>query len=80
MVTILQSQRDRYKERLAVAENTVMQLQQQIDHGEAVKQSLEADNLALYSKIRFLQSYSNSSGSSGSRQAVTDKKYISPKV
>jgi len=61
MVLILQSQRDRYKERLTVAESTVLKLQQVVDASAAMKASLESDNLALYSKIRFLQSYQGSS-------------------
>lgn len=39
------------------AENSVLKLQQQLDSAAAVKANLEADNLTLYSKIRFLQSY-----------------------
>jgi homeobox protein cut-like len=64
MITILQSQRDRYKERLGTIEQQVLSLQQQVKQAQDSKHQLEADNLELYGKIRFLQNYK--SGSSGS--------------
>lgn len=41
----------------------MLKLQQMVDASAAVKANLEADNLALYSKIRFLQNYSHSDSS-----------------
>lgn len=69
MVNILQAQRDRYKERLTVVETSMLKLQQQFEAMQLAKSQLEADNVALYGKIRYLQSY-------GGEQ----KSYISPKV
>ena len=84
MVDILQAQRDRYKDRLAVvrtfttcqshvysclcfccltrtitpqqAETVAITVQQRLDVAEGCKTQLEQDNIALYSKIRYLQS------------------------
>lgn len=69
MVAVLQSQRDRYKDRLAAAEATIMRMQQSVDATQLRAEQLQADNLALYGKIRFLQSYSGN-----------DKNYVSPRV
>lgn len=55
MIGILQAQRDRYKSRLATSEAACLALQQQVASLSAAKQQAEADNLALYSKLRFLQ-------------------------
>jgi homeobox protein cut-like len=60
MVAILQSQRDRYKERLGQAELAITETKQQLQAAQTAKQQLEADNLALYEKIRYLQSYGSS--------------------
>jgi homeobox protein cut-like len=56
MVNILQAQRDRYKERLSQAESAMLSVQQRLSHAETSKTQLEQDNLALYAKIRYLQS------------------------
>lgn len=78
MVKILQSQRDRYKERLSQAEQLVVGLQQQIQVSQGAKAQLESDNLALYAKIRYLQSYNyQKDGSGGSSSAIGH--HISPK-
>jgi len=55
MISVLQAQRDRYKSRLSASEATALSLQQQVATLTAAKQQAESDNLALYSKIRFLQ-------------------------
>ena len=70
MVNILQAQRDRYKERLSQAESALLSVQQRLSHSETSKAQLEQDNLALYAKIRYLQSVAGTGGpscSSGSR-------------
>lgn len=63
LVKALQTQRDRNKERLASHESRLLTMQQQLDHEIALKQQLEQDNLSLYRKLKFLQSYHG--GSSG---------------
>jgi hypothetical protein len=49
---------------MSQAENSLLKLQQIVDTANAAKATLEADNLALYSKIRFLQSYDSSNKAS----------------
>jgi hypothetical protein len=56
MVNILQGQRDRYKEKLTQAENSISGLQSQLALAHAKTAQFEQDNLALYGKLRFLQS------------------------
>jgi multidrug resistance efflux pump len=57
MVGILQSQRDRYKEKLSLSEAQRMKLQEQVDALQNSRKQLEVDNVSLYSKIKFLSSY-----------------------
>lgn len=66
LITILQGQRDRYKDRLTQVEQHLNLVQQQLDTANNTKAQLETDNLALYSKIRFLQTYSGHPGSNSS--------------
>lgn len=47
-----------------------------LETAQAAKQRLETDNLALYSKIRYLQSYGGSGGASGTGGPM----YKSPQV
>lgn len=60
------------------AETSLQRLQVDLETAQAAKQRLEADNLALYSKIRYLQSYGGSSGTSGS--GAGGLMYKSPQV
>lgn len=57
MVSILQSQRDRYKDKCTTVEANVLKLQEQVDNLQHHIKTLESDNLMLYSKIKFLQMY-----------------------
>ena len=66
MVVVLQAQRDRYKERLALAEASAQTLSQQLASAQTFRTQLEADNLALYGKIRFLQSTGGGGSGGGS--------------
>lgn len=47
-----------------------------LETAQAAKQRLETDNLALYSKIRYLQSYGGSGGANGTGGPM----YKSPQV
>lgn len=79
IVSILQAQRDRYKEKLTVVETRMLGLQQQLESFGNSKAQLEADNLALYSKMRFvMQSCSTGGGASRNYQATKGMK-INPK-
>lgn len=53
MVHVLQGQRDRYKERLAQAELDLKATKQKLQLAMNEKTQLEADNVALYQKIRY---------------------------
>ena len=57
LVQILQSQRDRFKERLQTVERQLQDAQQTLATLRADKAELEQDNLDLYGKIRYLQGY-----------------------
>ncbi|KAJ1437644.1 CASP C terminal-domain-containing protein [Ochromonadaceae sp. CCMP2298] len=70
MIHILQSQRDQYKEKLTRAETSLQRVQLELESAQAAKSRLEIDNLALYSKVRYLQSY----GASSSGPAFTSPK------
>lgn len=59
MVNILQAQRDRYKEKLTQADNLVMSLQQKIESLTNEKQQLQSDNVVLYGKVKYVNSYSS---------------------
>lgn len=57
LVSILQAQRDRYKENLTDSESKLSSSIRQTEILANAKSQLETENLSLYSKIRFLQSY-----------------------
>ena len=57
MASILQGQRDRYKARLAQSEEEVRSLQQQLSAARQERERLQKDNVELYAKIRYLQTY-----------------------
>jgi len=65
MISILQSQRDQYKDKLTRTETLLQKVQLDLESAQLAKERLETDNLALYSKIKYLQSYGGSAGSGG---------------
>lgn len=65
MISILQAQRDRYKTRLAASEANALQLQQVVSTLTVARKQAEDDNLALYAKLRFLQSKEGAGGLAG---------------
>lgn len=67
LVKALQTQRDRLKERVASHESRLLTMQQQLDHEIALKQQLEQDNLSLYRKLKFFQSYHGGSNGGNPR-------------
>eukprot|EP00607_Mallomonas_marina_P007130 CAMPEP_0182438910 /NCGR_PEP_ID=MMETSP1167-20130531/86099_1 /TAXON_ID=2988 /ORGANISM="Mallomonas Sp, Strain CCMP3275" /LENGTH=775 /DNA_ID=CAMNT_0024632461 /DNA_START=161 /DNA_END=2488 /DNA_ORIENTATION=+ len=76
MTTILQAQRDRYKDRLAEAEAKVTAMSRQLTALSEEKSSLESDNISLYGKIRYLQSYASSSSSSSFPSHITSSQSV----
>jgi homeobox protein cut-like len=72
------AQRDRYKDRLTIAESSLLTLQQALDVATSSKKQVESDNLALYSKIRYLQSYNYQSQSKSNKSSIST--HFSPKA
>ncbi len=61
LVHILQAQRDRYKARVRELEGELASAEKEKERALSKAQAMERDNVTLYEKIRFLQSYGNSS-------------------
>lgn len=59
IVRLLQSQRDRFKERLVIAEREISRLSEELSQMDLTRKRLETDNLQLYERIKFLHNYSN---------------------
>lgn len=57
LVRILQAQRDRYKARTRELEGRLAAVEQESGRHKAQAESMLRDNLKLYEKVRFLQSY-----------------------
>uniref|UniRef100_A0A671NYA3 Protein CASP n=1 Tax=Sinocyclocheilus anshuiensis TaxID=1608454 RepID=A0A671NYA3_9TELE len=64
MLSIISSQRERYRSRNQELEAANSSLQQTSQALQSQLDSLRADNIKLYEKIKFLQSYPNRSGDS----------------
>lgn len=62
MLKILQGQRDRYKDKLSQSEAAVGLLQRELQEAVAAKEKLESDNLALFTKMRYVHSYASQGG------------------
>lgn len=76
MIQMLQTQRDRYKDKLTTAEATILKTQEILESMKASKTQLEEENLALYAKIKFLQTYGGSSSGGSGTVAVAGNKSI----
>jgi len=57
MLKIVQAQRDRFRQRIQELEKDKQQLLTELLSEKSASEQLQKDNLALYEKIRFLQSY-----------------------
>lgn len=67
ILPIVTSQRDRFRQRNAELEEELRKHHQTISELRAEIKSLQADNLKLYEKVRYMQSYrEDASGSAGS--------------
>lgn len=70
MLDIVISQRDRFKTKIVELESDKSKLEKQLDSCRQELSSLKTDNIKLYEKIRFLQSYDkNKSGGGGINNA-----------
>lgn len=57
MVDIISNQRDRFRDRNDQLEAENRNIRQQLSHVTAEVEGLKGDNVKLYEKIKFLQSY-----------------------
>ena len=74
VLEIVCSQRDRFRDRIAELEADKSQLMEALERTENTVKSLRADNVKLYERVKFLQSYSNSSNGSGSSGSSVNRK------
>ena len=70
MSAILQTQRDRYKEKLAVCEDECVSLRQQLAMAVQEKERLHRDNVELFSKMRYLQTFNSSNNNNNGSQQL----------
>lgn len=73
MLTIVSSQRDRFRSRNIELESEGRQFQQTIGSLRTDVDSIRADNIKLYEKIKFLQSYG---GGSKNNSNDAEKRYV----
>ena len=67
LLTIVTSQRDRFRTRNAELEGELRRQAQTISELRTEAKSLQADNLGLYEKVRYLQTYGAEAGPSNSK-------------
>ena len=65
VLEIVCSQRDRFRDRIAELEAEKSQLMDSLERAENAANTLRADNVKLYERVKFLQSYGGGSGSNG---------------
>jgi len=72
LVQILQAQRDRYKGRVRTLEGELAAAGREVGRCKAQAEAMLRDNLTLYEKVRFLQSYGSgrSGGGPGGKQVL----------
>lgn len=63
VLEIVCSQRDRFRDRIAELEAEKSQLMDSLERAENSANTLRGDNVKLYERVKFLQSYSNGSSS-----------------
>lgn len=75
ILPIVTSQRDRFRQRNAELEEELRKQYQIISELRAEIKSLQADNLKLYEKVRYMQSYRDHNGGSSSRPSMQMESY-----
>lgn len=71
ILPIVTSQRDRFRQRNAELEEELRKQFQIISELRAEIKTLQADNLKLYEKVRYMQSYREEAASGGGSRAVS---------
>ncbi|KAN0040908.1 hypothetical protein ACTFIV_003444 [Dictyostelium citrinum] len=75
MLDIVIGQRDRFKAKIVELESDKSKLEKQLDSCRQELSSLKTDNIKLYEKIRFLQSYDkNKAGGGGANKEIHSKR------
>jgi len=69
MLAIVTDQRDRFRTKVREVEDESRKLSEALSLLKSEKENLEADNVQLYSKIRYLQSYKQSSSGGNSAKS-----------
>ncbi|BHF61089.1 hypothetical protein SprV_0100406000 [Sparganum proliferum] len=80
MLAIVQSQRDRFRDRSRELEENLLVLRQQVLAVQTELDSVRQDNVRLYEKIKFMQSYSQSPPSLRSQTRPTERPSTSAAV
>uniref|UniRef100_A0A0X3PU48 Protein CASP n=1 Tax=Schistocephalus solidus TaxID=70667 RepID=A0A0X3PU48_SCHSO len=80
MLAIVQSQRDRFRDRSRELEENLLVLRQQVLAVQTELDSVRQDNVRLYEKIKFMQSYSPSPPSLRSQASLTERQPASAAV
>jgi len=78
MLEIVRGQRDRFRERMKELQTEKSRLEELANSYKASVTRLENDNMQLYHKIRYLQSYRGGSGSSSSSASAAANHRVSP--
>eukprot|EP00741_Cyanophora_paradoxa_P009913 tig00000157_g9603.t1 len=68
MLDIIRSQRDRFRKRMQELEIDNQRMKRQLDAAVAEAQQLKQDNVALYEKIRYVQSYPDLAAAGGAQK------------
>ncbi|KAN0040502.1 hypothetical protein ACTA71_008839 [Dictyostelium dimigraforme] len=76
MLDIVIGQRDRFKAKIVELESDKSKLEKQLDSCRQELSSLKTDNIKLYEKIRFLQSYDKNKAGGGSGSSSGGNKEI----
>ncbi|KAJ8907193.1 hypothetical protein NDN08_003674 [Rhodosorus marinus] len=73
MLAIVTDQRDRFRTKVREVEDESRKLSEALSLLKSEKENLEADNVQLYSKIRYLQSYKQSSGGNSAKSPLPEE-------
>jgi len=72
MLAIVTDQRDRFRTKVREVEDESRKLSEALSLLKSEKDNLEADNVQLYSKVRYLQSYKQSSGGNPAKSPLPE--------
>lgn len=70
LLTILTAQRDRFKRRVGELDDRASRIEAEKVYAEDSRKKLEADNVALYEKLQYVQSYYSKQASAGGKTKI----------